>query len=55
MHSCWVVWHAAASLAATQNSLQHSSMCAGPLPPDWGTQVFFVDGTVNSTQALEKL
>ncbi|KAI7843216.1 hypothetical protein COHA_003196 [Chlorella ohadii] len=27
----------------------------GPLPPDWGTQVFLVDGTVNSTQALEKL
>ncbi|PRW33901.1 serine threonine- kinase [Chlorella sorokiniana] len=27
----------------------------GPLPPDWGTQVYFYDGTVNSTQALEKL
>lgn len=27
----------------------------GPLPPDWGTQVFYVDGTVNVTQALEKL
>ena len=28
---------------------------AGKLPPDWGMQVFLVDNTVNSTQALEKL